>query len=169
MAPSWNELLDELKQRDGLRSDAALARSLSVSRTFISSIRHGRCGMPVELGRAVFVRLGRKLTPSDEALFVPKQVTLLTRAIPENKKARAAVHRRANGICELCRQDAPFTRPDGTPYLELHHIAPLGTGGKDTLVNLVLLCPNCHRKMHVIPTERDVKTLMRAASRADAK
>ena len=55
----------------------------------------------------------------------------------------------ANGICEDCKQKAPFNRKsDGTPYLEVHHIKPLSEGGKDTLKNTVALCPNCHRKRH---------------------
>ena len=55
----------------------------------------------------------------------------------------------ANGICEDCKQKAPFKRKsDGSPYLEVHHIKPLSEGGKDTLKNTVALCPNCHRKRH---------------------
>lgn len=55
----------------------------------------------------------------------------------------------ANGICEDCKQMAPFYRKsDGSPYLEVHHIKPLSEGGKDTLKNTVALCPNCHRKRH---------------------
>lgn len=30
-----------------------------------------------------------------------------------------------------------------------HHIVPTSKGGKDTLDNVVILCPNCHRKVHV--------------------
>ena len=35
---------------------------------------------------------------------------------------------RAQGSCERCHQPAPFLRrSDGTPYLEVHHLIPLGT------------------------------------------
>lgn len=60
----------------------------------------------------------------------------------------AFVENRANGKCELCGGEAPFTRPDGTPYLEMHHIVPLRSGGSDTVDNTVALCPNCHRSCH---------------------
>ena len=58
--------------------------------------------------------------------------------------------RRANGICQLCEQEAPFSRKDGSPYLECHHIEWISNGGSDTIENTVALCPNCHRKMHVL-------------------
>lgn len=31
---------------------------------------------------------------------------------------------------------------------ELHHIIPLGMGGRNDIDNLVCLCANCHRKVH---------------------
>ena len=56
---------------------------------------------------------------------------------------------RANGVCELCNQKAPFFRKkDHTPYLEVHHKIMLSDGGEDTLENAIALCPNCHREQH---------------------
>jgi 5-methylcytosine-specific restriction protein A len=63
--------------------------------------------------------------------------------------------RRAKGKCELCQQPAPFNRKDGSPYLETHHIEWLADGGADTVGNTVALCPNCHKKMHIINGELD--------------
>ena len=63
--------------------------------------------------------------------------------------------RRAKGICQLCNQDAPFSYPSGEPYLEAHHIIWLSRDGLDTLENTVALCPNCHRKMHVLDRKKD--------------
>ncbi len=61
----------------------------------------------------------------------------------------AWVRRNAAGICELCSDPAPFRRPDGLPYLEVHHVHPLGKGGSDRITNAVALCPNCHRACHL--------------------
>lgn len=69
--------------------------------------------------------------------------------------------RRAKGRCELCDEPAPFTRKDGTAYLETHHIVWLARDGEDTVDNTVALCPNCHRRMHVLNAEADVKKLQR--------
>ncbi len=71
--------------------------------------------------------------------------------------------RRAKGHCELCGEPAPFKRKDDTPYLETHHIEWLANGGADTIENTVALCPNCHRKMHVMNSESDQNILSEKA------
>lgn len=77
------------------------------------------------------------------------------------------VKRLANGICDLCEQDAPFGNQAGEPFLETHHIIWLAQGGEDSLKNTVALCPNCHRKMHILSKPQDVTKLQSvAASRA---
>ncbi len=65
----------------------------------------------------------------------------------------------AKGICQLCQKAAPFQDKDGNPYLESHHIEWLSRGGKDRLDNVIALCPNCHKKMHIIDDKKDVKLL----------
>jgi len=70
--------------------------------------------------------------------------------------------RRANGICELCEQPAPFNKPSGEPYLEVHHIHHLADGGEDTIENAVALCPNCHRMMHSLRRKSDIDLLILA-------
>lgn len=67
--------------------------------------------------------------------------------------------RRANGICELCEEPAPFLNKNGEPYLETHHIVWLSKGGPDIIENTAALCPNCHRKMHVVELEEDIQKL----------
>lgn len=65
----------------------------------------------------------------------------------------------ANGICQLCDEEAPFKDKNGNPYLETHHIEWLSRGGKDTVYNTIALCPNCHKKMHIIDRKSDVEKL----------
>ncbi|WP_090211326.1 HNH endonuclease [Litoreibacter janthinus] len=54
----------------------------------------------------------------------------------------------AAGVCENCGNPAPFKRPNGEPFLEVHHLRPLGEGGRDTTENAAACCPNCHRRLH---------------------
>jgi len=68
--------------------------------------------------------------------------------------------RRANGVCQLCDQPAPFAGKNGQPYLETHHIIWLAQGGEDSVLNTVALCPNCHRKMHVLDQVEDKNRLI---------
>ena len=56
---------------------------------------------------------------------------------------------RAGGKCEMPGCTTPlFHKDDGSPYLEVHHVDPLGEGGADELANAAALCPRCHREMH---------------------
>ena len=63
--------------------------------------------------------------------------------------------RRAGGICQLCGHKAPFFNREGSPYLECHHVEWISEGGSDTIENTVALCPNCHRKMHMLNLRED--------------
>ena len=63
----------------------------------------------------------------------------------------------ANGVCSLCEQPAPFVSKYGQPYLEVHHVHPLGEGGPDTVDNVVALCPNCHRRAHFSKETRAIR------------
>ncbi|WP_245612033.1 HNH endonuclease [endosymbiont 'TC1' of Trimyema compressum] len=55
---------------------------------------------------------------------------------------------------------APFKNKANKPYLETHHIIWLSEGGRgDTIDNTVALCPNCHKKMHVLGREDELKNL----------
>lgn len=71
--------------------------------------------------------------------------------------------RLAGGKCCLCSKPAPFNKADGTPYLETHHVIWLSDGGADSIDNTVALCPNCHRKMHVLNDPADVVILKKIA------
>lgn len=73
--------------------------------------------------------------------------------------------RRAHGICQLCGQPAPFKDANNQPYLECHHIKWRSQGGEDCPENVVALCPNCHRKMHVRNDPKDVQLLLSRAAK----
>ncbi len=69
------------------------------------------------------------------------------------------VKRKAKGFCDLCGKPAPFKNKTGIPYLENHHIKWLSRHGADTIENCVALCPNCHKKMHVVNSSTDIMNL----------
>ena len=68
---------------------------------------------------------------------------------------KEAVKRIADGKCQLCGKDAPFIDNNGEPYLEEHHVKRLADGGTDTIDNVVAICPNCHRKIHILNDPTD--------------
>jgi len=46
------------------------------------------------------------------------------------------------GKCNICDSE-------WTSILEIHHIRPISSGGTNDIHNLVPLCPNCHRIVHM--------------------
>lgn len=70
---------------------------------------------------------------------------------------------RANDRCEMpdCSSEL-FMRSDGSIFLEVHHVTPLGEGGEDSLANVAALCPRCHREIH-FGAHRVVKRVQLAA------
>lgn len=79
------------------------------------------------------------------------------RATPQERKAnyynrsnaiKAYALARARGVCEGCGELAPFEKPSGDPFLEVHHIERLADGGPDAPDAVAALCPNCHRRAH---------------------
>lgn len=66
---------------------------------------------------------------------------------------------RSKGMCDLCNKPAPFNDNLGNPYLEVHHITPLSKGGHDRIDNVVALCPECHRRIHILNLDKDIEKL----------
>ena len=65
-----------------------------------------------------------------------------------SKAVKDYVLARASGVCECCSKPAPFTRVDGTAYLEPHHIKRRSDFGPDHPRWVAGICPNCHREIH---------------------
>ena len=95
----------------------------------------------------------------------PSQSTVLTTVYHRSASVAALAKRRANGVCQLCGQKAPFQDQNGDPYLECHHVDWLSEGGIDSKDNCVALCPNCHRRMHIVNSPED-RNILRARLRA---
>lgn len=78
----------------------------------------------------------------------PATIAVTAEVFVRSPDVVAEVLLRANGRCEICHNEAPFLRRNGTPYLEVHHVVQLANGGDDTPENAVAACPNCHRQAH---------------------
>lgn len=66
-----------------------------------------------------------------------------------NKKAwSAAVIRKYGPKCQICGWDKA--------RCDVHHIVPRSNGGKNTVNNGMVLCPNCHRVEHESKTGANV-------------
>ncbi len=93
--------------------------------------------------------------------FKPSMRRTISQTYERNPYVTEYAKRRADGICELCEQEAPFKTKQNEAYLETHHIEWLCNGGADTIENTVALCPNCHKKMHVVDDPQDKDKLVK--------
>lgn len=80
-----------------------------------------------------------------------------------NPYLKALVKRLAKGKCQWCKEQAPFIDNYGEPYLEEHHVQELANGGRDEIDNVVAICPNCHRKIHILNDDNDRNELKNIA------
>lgn len=90
----------------------------------------------------------KKTLPRPGGIKEPEKTYFNVTNYARDPKVKAWVLKEANGQCECCEADAPFTTAEGEPFLEVHHLRRLADGGSDTVSNAVALCPNCHREMH---------------------
>ena len=115
-------------------------------------------------------RLARRLSTDElgtRAKRAKKQPSVRTAQVSVFVRDAAVAEyarRLANGLCDLCEQRAPFQNKSNEAYLECHHIIWLAQGGEDAIANTVALCPNCHRKMHVLNTKADKQKLTKLAT-----
>jgi 5-methylcytosine-specific restriction protein A len=77
----------------------------------------------------------------------PKRIAFSGSFFVRDDKVRQMVIKRAKGKCEFCGA-LGFKKPDGTFYVEAHHIISLAKQGPDTLDNVIALCSNHHREAH---------------------
>ncbi len=95
------------------------------------------------------------------SVAVARKMTLTGTAFIRDSYVAASAKKLADGVCDLCKKEAPFLSANNEPYLESHHIDWLSHGGADLIDNVVALCPNCHRKMHIRNDEADRNILIR--------
>lgn len=81
-----------------------------------------------------------------------------------DRSVTESVLEQSRGICELCNTPAPFNDLDGKPYLETHYVKWLAHGGEPITTNLVALCSNCHKRIHILNSPEDNELLRTAAA-----
>lgn len=111
----------------------------------------------------------RRLLPETELVRraihnkIDRKIETKTSTYSRNDAVALVTKLMAEGICQLCDQPAPFSDVFGNPYLESHHIVWRRDNGPDCLENTAALCPNCHRKMHILGLSDDVTKLSKQA------
>lgn len=142
---------------------------------YIFPLRLKQGGLPVEmvnhfeqdrltaLSRFSDKKLIAKIQRQNQETKQTSKITVKTPRYRRSMELVEYVKRQARGYCDLCEQFAPFVNQEQQPYLECHHVVWLSQNGPDTLDNLVALCPNCHRKMHIVQDKNDINKLTEIA------
>ncbi len=76
------------------------------------------------------------------------KVEYLHETYARNRGWVTAAKERYGHQCLYPKCDNHFVKPDGSPYIEVHHIIPLFEGGEDSLWNLVTVCAHHHKMAH---------------------
>lgn len=85
----------------------------------------------------------------------------LYKRLPRDKKLINDYKKSVKQKCMICGATSTFKTNQGNEYFEVHHVVPYDTitldvfprVNLDCLGNLSLLCPNCHRKIHLSSAE----------------
>lgn len=110
-----------------------------------------------EVRKHTFDEIKEKAKKIENKKTVSKEVKTVYRE--RNQYIAEFTKERAKGICDLCGEEAPFKDKSGKPYLESHHVITLADNGPDAIYNTVAICPNCHRKIHVLNNKEDMEKL----------
>jgi RNA-directed DNA polymerase len=95
------------------------------------------------------IKIKGEVNPFDPKweLYLEQRFQRQTEEKIQGKKRHQALLKRQKGICPQCGQ-----RLDDDTGWHIHHVIRRVEGGKDTLDNLTLLHPNCHRQIHAQQT-----------------
>ena len=125
-------------------TDYGLRIRTSVRRLFSRAKRQIFDRNELDEQAAVLPPLTRAPRGMDKPLWSKREVTVVGR----DPEVQRWILQCADGRCELCGEPAPFDKPNGSPFLEIHHVYRLADSGADVPTNAVALCPNCHREAH---------------------
>lgn len=97
----------------------------------------------------------------------PKKYGGTERYSTNPRRARCSLEN-ANFQCELNSSHKTFVnKRSGKQYMEAHHLVPMSKQGSfefdiDVPENILCICPNCHRKIHLADDEEKTKVLEQA-------
>jgi len=89
--------------------------------------------------------------PQEEALYQEGGRKYVTHLMAERSKGVVkALKANSAAVCDICSTN--FTKRYGVEYIEAHHKIPIATYSSTYVVKVddfALLCPNCHRAVHI--------------------
>ena len=80
-------------------------------------------------------------------------ITYAMKTIRKRNRGAAKSLKKMYSECQITGSDFLFVTKNGLPYLEVHHLVPLGAGGADSPYNMVVLSAHAHKMLHYAPVE----------------
>jgi|GEM_PF-478732 len=77
-----------------------------------------------------------------------KKQEVIRKVLNRNRRAVKLIKELYGRKCQISGRKYIFLKRDGSPYIEAHHLIPLGEGGADSPYNLVVVNPLIHRMLH---------------------
>ncbi|WP_202402123.1 HNH endonuclease [Shinella sp. AETb1-6] len=94
---------------------------------------------------------------AERSEFVEGGLRYVTHLMAERNRAIVStLKRKTPSVCEICDED--FSSRYGVSYIEAHHKTPISTFTAKrtvTAADFALLCPNCHRAVHIYMKRED--------------
>lgn len=88
------------------------------------------------------------LFDEDIAKSTPPPSYSVAKVRRRNTRAAVALKKLYRHTCQITGTEFLFRKRDGTYYVEVHHLIPLGAGGADNPRNMLVLSPQLHKMLH---------------------
>jgi len=99
----------------------------------------------------LYINSTENLVPQDELTFQEGERKYVTHLMAERNKDVVRLLKETNEwFCDICGEE--FHEQYGVKYIEAHHKTPIYTYTSNhtiTLSDFALLCPNCHKAVHI--------------------
>lgn len=86
--------------------------------------------------------------PADELESPDPGITYSKQKIRKRNQAAARAVRKLYVSCQISGNAFVFNTSKGKPYLEVHHLIPLGRGGADSPHNMIVVSAHVHKMLH---------------------
>lgn len=160
---SWAQLMkmaDSASLVDALQPGVGDSTLIPRLKALIGATSQKPTADPIVLAAAVEALKGKLGSEPPAGNLTPKLCTGTRQSHERDPKVVRWVLDRAQGVCELCMKPAPFFKPGGEPFLEVHHVIHLAEDGPDNPENARGLCPNCHREVHLGVNRAELRARM---------
>lgn len=86
--------------------------------------------------------------PHDELEMAEPGIAYSKQKIRKRNQAAAKAVRKLYANCQISGDAFIFNTTKGKPYLEVHHLIPLGKGGADSPHNMIVVSAHVHKMLH---------------------